>query len=67
MSDIKHPEVTVLLTEISGNALVIVGAVRCELRLAGVKKDEIDQFTDEAMSGNYDHLLRTCQQWVTTT
>jgi len=37
--------------------------VTAALRKAGLK-DEIPEFTAEAMSGDYDALLRTCMRWV---
>ena len=63
----KYPEVEVQLTRIDGNAFVIMGAVRRALKRAGVGSGEIDSFTAEATSGNYDHLLQTCMQWVEVT
>jgi len=32
--------------------------------VAGIGKEERDAFMDEAMSGDYDHLLQTCMKWV---
>jgi len=28
------------------------------------QEDLIDKFQDECMSGDYDHLLQVCMQWV---
>ena len=41
-----------------------MGQVTRALRHEGVEKEEIDQFMQEAMSGDYDHLLQTCMAWV---
>ena len=59
--DIKHPEIKVRLVGEDGNAFAIMGAVSKALRRA-----EIDPtpYTDEAMSGDYDHLLQTTMHWV---
>lgn len=64
-NDIKYPDVEVQLTGEDGNAMFIMGKVRVELFRAGVKNDELNEFTKEATSGDYDHLLQTCMRWVT--
>lgn len=63
--NIKYPEVTVQLVGNDGNAYAILGAVRGALRKADVPEDECKKFMDEAMSGDYNHLLNTCMDWVT--
>ena len=67
MSDPKYPDVTVPLTGEDGNAFFIIDRVRKALRTAGVENDELDQFSNEAMSGDYDNVLQTCMRWVTVT
>ena len=64
MSDVKYPNVTVTLVGEDGNAFAILGAVSRALKKADVPKPEINQFMDEAESGDYDHLLQTCMKWV---
>ena len=59
-----HPEITVQLTGTDGNAFAVIGTVTRALRRAGVSKEERDQFTKEAMSGDYDNVLATCFKWV---
>jgi hypothetical protein len=59
-----HPEITVQLTGIDGNAFAVIGTVTRALRRAGVSKEERDQSTKEAMSGDYDNVLATCFKWV---
>lgn len=61
---IKYPEIEVTLVGEDGNAFAIIGRVSKALRRAKVEKSEIDLFTKEAMGGDYDHLLRTCMEWV---
>jgi hypothetical protein len=62
--EIRHPEITVQLTGIDGNAYAILGTVRTALRQAG-HTDEVAAFLAEATSGDYAHLLTTCMRWVT--
>lgn len=62
MDEPKHPEVRVQLTGEDGNAFMIIGRVSKALNRAGVDSSE---FCDEAMSGDYDSVLRTCMRWVT--
>jgi hypothetical protein len=60
----KYPNVKVKLVGTNGNAFAILGAVAKAMRKAGVEKSEISTFQQEAMSGDYDHLLFTCMTWV---
>ena len=60
----KYPDIDVQLTGNDGNAYAIMGAVGQALRRAGVSKEEIDQYSKESMSGDYDNLLRTAMKWV---
>jgi len=62
--NIKHPKVKVQLTGTDGNAFAVLGAVRKAMRRAGVPAAEIDQFTKEASSGDYNNLLATAMRWV---
>ena len=41
-----------------GNAFAILGAARAELKKLG-RSDEIDNFTEEATSGDYNNVLAT--------
>lgn len=59
--------IEVNLSEADGNAFMIVGKVRQALRRAGVSDEEINKFSSEAASGDYDHVLQTCMQWVEVT
>lgn len=62
----KFPDVEVQLTGVDGNAFAIMGAVTSALRRAG-HREYIEQFQTEAMSGDYDNLLRTAMRWVDVT
>lgn len=62
----KYPDIEVQLSGEDGNAFFILGRVIKEMRRAKLPQTEIDAFLKEAKSGNYDKLLRTCMEWVTT-
>jgi hypothetical protein len=62
----KYPNVTVALTGQDGNAFMILGRVRQALRRARVPENEVEAFTAEATSGDYDRLLMTVMRWVET-
>lgn len=47
-----------------GNAFSIMGRVTRALRGAGYSKEEIDRYTKEATSGDYNHLLAVTMRWV---
>jgi len=63
-NEIRYPEVEVPLVGQDGNAFMIIGSVTRALRKAGVSQEEITEFTDEAMSGDYDNVLQTVTRWV---
>ena len=63
---IKHPEVTVQLIGEDGNAFSIIGRTTRALRRACVDAEEIKEFQRQARSGDYDNVLQTVMQWVTT-
>lgn len=60
----KYPDISVQLTGEDGNAMVIIGRVSAALRRGGVPRSEIDQFVEEAMSGDYDNVVATACRWV---
>ena len=45
-----------------GNAFAIIGACSKALKRAG-QADKVQEFMDEAMSGDYDHLLQTAMKY----
>lgn len=63
----KYPDITVDLTGKDGNAFSIPSMVRTALHRNGVDHEVCDQFMDEAMNGDYNHLLRVCMAWVNVT
>jgi len=63
VADVKHPDVKVRLVGEDGNAFAILGKVSKALKRAGYKEDA-EEFLTEAMSGDYNHLLRVCMSYV---
>jgi len=61
----KYPNVKVKLVGADGNAFAVMGAATAAMRRAGIGDDEIAVYRDEAMSGDYNHLLATTMRWVT--
>ena len=59
----KYP-ITVQLTGNDGNAFAIIASVSRALKDYGVDREEVNTFTQEAMCGDYDTLLRTAMRWV---
>ena len=62
----RYPNIHVRLVGEDGNAFGILGRVQRSLRLANVPEDKIKEFLKEAMSGDYNHLLCTVMDWVST-
>lgn len=60
----KYPHITVSLVGEDGNAFMVLGLVSKALRRGGVSDEERKAFFDEAMAGDYDHLLQTVMAWV---
>lgn len=62
---IRFPKVKVRLTGEDGNAFFIIGRVSKALREKGkATPEQIAEFRKQAMSGDYDNVLRTCMEWV---
>lgn len=61
---IKYPEIKVKLIGNDSNAFAIMGAVGQALRRNGVSNEEIKEYQDESMSGDYNNLLITANKWV---
>jgi hypothetical protein len=60
----KHPKIKVKLVGRDGNAWAILGNVVAAMKKGGLSAEEIKEFQTEAMSRDYDNLLRTCMEWV---
>lgn len=65
MNTPMYPDVVVRLSGSDGNAFAIIAKCRKIAKEASLSKSELDKFLDEAMSGDYDDLLRTCMKWFT--
>lgn len=57
-------DIEVQLTGVDGNAWMVMGVVRKALRRAGVSTVEIEKYSEESMSGDYDNLLAVAFRWV---
>ena len=51
------------LSNIDGNAFVIMGAASKALKNAGYSDDLIKKYKKEATSGDYDHLIQTTMDY----
>lgn len=60
---VKYPQVKVKLVGEDGNAFSIMGQAAQAARQAGLSKDAIAAYREEAMSGDYNHLLVTTMEW----
>lgn len=59
----KYPDINVTLTRHDGNAFAVLGRCREAAAEAGLSDAEITAFMNEAMAGDYDHLLQTAMRW----
>ena len=59
----KYPDITVELVGKDGNAFNILGICRRAMKRAYLPESEIEAFTAEATSGDYNHLLAVCCEW----
>ena len=55
---------TVKLIGEDGNAFSIMGRVKKALMLVGADKEYVDKYLNEAISGDYDHLLVVSMEYV---
>lgn len=60
----KYPEIEVQLTGNDGNAFAVMGAVITALKRAGVSAEEVKEYQDQSMSGDYNNLLNVASEWV---
>lgn len=57
-------DIEVKLIGHDGNAFAIMGTVRRALKEAGATRAQLDEYVEEATSGDYDHLLQVTMGWV---
>lgn len=65
--EVKFPNVSVELTGTDGNAFSIMGRVSGALRDAGASQEDIEEYRNDAMSGDYDNLLVVTMRTVDVT
>ena len=58
-----YTDAVVALTGKDGNAFLILGLVRRGISRSN-HPELAEEFMQEAMSGDYDHLLQTCMRYV---
>ena len=63
-TEVKYPNVVVKLTGNDGNAFMIMGNVQKAMQKARISQDEIKEYVDEAMAGDYNHLLQVTMRTV---
>ena len=59
----KYPNIKVKIIGANGNAFTIIGKCVNAAKRAKVSSEEITLFKDEALGGDYNHLLQTCMKW----
>ena len=59
----KYPEITVQLVGQDSNAYNLLGICRRAMKRARLPESEIEAFTQEVTSSDYNHLLITCTEW----
>ena len=64
MTEPKFPNVEVQLSDEDGNAFMVISRVRVALKRAGVPKEQIEDYSAEAMSGDYENVIATTMRWV---
>jgi len=58
----RYPNIYVDLGR-EGNGFYILNACMKAAKNAGLHRDEIKHFIDEAVSGDFNHLVYTCSKW----
>ncbi|SDB22443.1 hypothetical protein [Belnapia rosea] len=60
----KYAKVALKISETDNSAFGVVNAARKALQKAGAPPAEIETFSKEALSGDYNHVLNTTAHWV---
>jgi len=60
----KFPQVSVRLSGTDSNAFAVMGATMKAMKRAKLSQSEVDAYSVEAMSGDYDNLLRVTMETV---
>ncbi|PHJ80057.1 hypothetical protein VF14_18245 [Nostoc linckia z18] len=59
----KYPDITVKLSGTDGNAFSIIGNCCRAARKAGLSKQEIQAFMDDASKSDYHNVIRVAMRW----
>lgn len=62
-NEVPYTDAVVQLTGKDGNAFLIIGLVRQGI-LRSNHPELADEFMNQAIDGDYDHLLQTCMRYV---
>jgi len=60
----RYPGVRLKLLGEDGNAFAILSRATRAMRRAGIAREEIEAYQDEATSADYDGLLRVTMKWL---
>ncbi len=61
----RYPHITLPMAGDDGKAFAILGRATRAAKAAGLSNQEIEEFRQEILKGDYDHLLQTCMAWFT--
>jgi hypothetical protein len=61
--DIPDEKAVVQLSGEDGNGFFIIGRAMSAMKKAGYSKETITAYQEEAMSGDYDHLLQVTMKY----
>ncbi len=63
---VRFPEaiVAIELDGPQGNAFAVIGTCMRAMREVGATSHDISKFQAEAISGDYEHALDVCREWV---
>ena len=61
---VKYPEITIELSGSDSNVYSIIGKTIRALRRGGATAEQINEYKQEATSGDYDHAIQTTMRWV---
>jgi len=61
---VKYPNISVELVGDDGNAFFILGKVKAAMKKGGCSLEQINEYFEEATSGDYNHLLQVTMKYV---
>ena len=61
----RYPAIRFRAEDLDARPLALVGAVCSALRRAGAPPADVERYAADALSADYDHVLRTTMGWVT--